>query len=117
MLHQFASCKLVVLYSPAFPAISGLRRTTVSENPFLKGLDMLPGVTRNKYFTPSHIVLLDGGEISHLTHWTLATDAAPQLAASNPVWPFFPWFSLYLLPAVGQRAATTNVQDSCQSLG
>lgn len=117
MLHQFASCNLVVLYPLAFRAISGLRRTTVSENPFLKGLDTLPGVTRNKHFTPSHIVLLDGGEISHLTHWTLATDAAPQFAPSNPVWLFSPWFSLYLLPAVGQRAATAHVQDSRQSLG
>ena len=117
MLHQFASCKLVVLYPLAFRAISGLRRTTVSENPFLKGLDTLPGVTRNKHFTPSHVVLLDGGEISHLTHWTLATDAAPQFAPSNPVWLFSPWFSLYLLPAVGQRAATAHVQDSRQSLG
>ena len=89
----------------------------MSENPFLKGLDTLPGVTRNKHFTPSHVVLLDGGEISHLTHWTLATDAAPQFAPSNPVWPFSPWFSLYLHPAVGQRAATAHVQDSRQSLG
>lgn len=37
MLHQSASCKLLVWHPPSLCAISGLWRTVVSENPFPKG--------------------------------------------------------------------------------